>query len=179
MRLITGPDLTVRPASDADLVTVSEIYARYVSDTVATFELNAPGRDEWSRRFLDITGAGLPFLVAELGQRVVGYAYCAPWKSRAAYRATVENSIYLAPANIGRGIGTALLADLLTSCAGAGVREVIAVIADTGEYSSIAFHRRHGFVEAGRLTGVGFKHGRWLDTVLLQRSLHGAQPPRA
>ena len=103
--------------------------------------------------------------------RVAGYAYCAPWKTRPAYRHTVEDSIYVAPDAVGCGIGGRLLDELLTECTRAGVREVIAVIVDADGAASLALHRNRGFVDAGRLTAVGFKHGRWLDTMLLQRSL--------
>ena len=110
-------------------------------------------------------------MTATLGDRIAGYAYCAPWKTRPAYRYTVEDSIYLAPDAVGRGIGGLLLDGLLTECTGTGTREVIAVIVDADGAASMALHRNRGFREAGRLTAVGFKHGRWLDTVLLQRSL--------
>ena len=103
---------------------------------------------------------------------VAGYAYCMQWKSRPAYRHTVEDSIYLAPHAVGRGIGGCLLDALLAGCSDAGVRQVIAVIVDDDADTSLALHRNRGFVDAGRLTSVGFKHGRWLDTVLLQRSLN-------
>ena len=104
---------------------------------------------------------------------VAGYVYCAPWKTRPAYRHTVEDSVYLAPRAVGRGIGGALLDTLLGDCAAAGIREVIAVIVATEDAASLALHRNRGFVDAGRLAAVGFKHGRWLDTLLLQRSLRG------
>ncbi len=110
-------------------------------------------------------------MAATVDGEVVGYGYCAPWKTRPAYRYTAEDSVYLAPRAIGRGIGGQLLDALLTGCVQAGIRQVIAVIVDTDDPASLALHHNRGFVEAGRLTGVGFKHGRWLDTVLLQRSL--------
>lgn len=168
---MNGSTATIRPASPADLAAISEIYAHYVAHTTVTFELRAPDGRAWSGRYWAIAEAGLPFLVAELDERVAGYAYCAPWKPREAYRQTAEESIYLAPWAVGRGLGAALLAELLTASAAAGIRELIAVIADTGDPSSLTLHRRHGFTEVGRLRRVGFKHGRWLDTVLLQRSL--------
>ena len=123
-------------------------------------------RSEWLRRLRSATDGGLPFLTATLGGRVAGYAYCAPWKTRPAYRHTVEDSIYVAPDAVGCGIGGRLLDELLTECTRAGVREVIAVIVDADGAASLALHRNRGFVDAGRLTAVGFKHGRWLDTVL-------------
>jgi phosphinothricin acetyltransferase len=142
-----------------------------VQTGVATFELTAPDAQEWQRRLHAVTAAGLPFLTATLEDRIAGYAYCGPWKSRPAYRHTVEDSIYVAPDAVGRGVGGLLLDALLADCARAGVREVIAVIVDADGEASLALHRTRGFTDAGRLTAVGFKHGRWLDTVLLQRSL--------
>ncbi|WP_396913296.1 GNAT family N-acetyltransferase, partial [Mycolicibacterium sp.] len=132
----------------------------------------APHREEWERRLATAQKSELPFLTAALDGKIVGYAYCSPWKQRPAYRHTVENSIYLAAQAAGRGIGTLLLQGLLDGCTAAGIREVIAVVVDTDEAAaSLALHRKHGFVEAGRLRAVGYKHGRWLDTVLLQCSL--------
>ncbi len=162
----------VRATSPDDLDAISSIYAHHVETGVATFELIPPHREEWERRLAMARERELPFLTAVLDDEIVGYAYCAPWKLRPAYRHTVENSIYLTPQCAGRGIGTALLQGLLDGCAAAGIREVIAVVADTDEAAaSLALHRKHGFAEAGRLRAVGHKHGRWLDTVLLQCSL--------
>lgn len=164
-------ELVIRQARPADLDAVGAIYAHYVATSTATFELTPPDRQEWVRRFSAIDEHGLPFVVAGLGGGIAGYAYCAPWKSRPAYRHTAEVSVYVAPEAVGQGVGGALLDALLERAAAAGIRELIAVIADTGDPASIALHRRRGFVDAGRLTGVGLKHGRWLDTVLLQRRL--------
>jgi phosphinothricin acetyltransferase len=164
---------SVRAAQVSDLDPTLEIYAHYVATSGATFELTAPDAAEWARRFQAITDAGLPFVVAELAGRIAGYAYCSPWKTRPAYRQTVEDSIYLAPWAAGQGLGGALLDELLRACAAAEIREVLAVIADTGDPASLILHRKRGFTEAGRLKSVGFKQGRWLDTVLLQRSLVG------
>jgi phosphinothricin acetyltransferase len=164
-------DITIRRTISDDLDDIGRIYAHHVQTGVATFELVAPDQTEWQQRLQSVTDRGLPFLTATLNGRIAGYAYCGPWKTRPAYRHTVEDSIYLAPDAVGRGIGGRLLDALLTECTGAGVREVIAVIADAEGAASIALHRNRGFVDAGRLTAVGFKHGRWLDTVLLQRSL--------
>src|SRR5262249_53682577 len=137
---------TVRPARRADLAAVAEIYAHYVTTSVATFELDPPDVAEWGRRFDKIAAAGLPFLVAESDEAIAGYAYCGPWNVRPAYRATVEDSIYVAPGGIRKGCGAALMTALLCGCAVAGLREVVAVIADTGDPSSVALHRRFGFV---------------------------------
>jgi phosphinothricin acetyltransferase len=164
-------DPIVRRTTSEDLEAIGAIYAHHVQTGVATFELTAPDAAEWQRRLQAVTAAGLPFLTATLDDRIAGYAYCGPWKSRPAYRHTVEDSIYVAPDAAGRGIGGLLLDALLVDCARAGVREVIAVIVDAEGDASLALHRNRGFTDAGRLTAVGFKHGRWLDTVLLQRSL--------
>jgi L-amino acid N-acyltransferase YncA len=161
----------IRPARTQDLDAIAEIYAHHVLTGVATFETVPPDRREWQRRLLAVVDAGLPFVCAEFGGAVVGYAYCAPWKSRPAYSKTVEDSVYVASDAVGHGIGGRLLDALLADCARAGMREVIAVIVDDDGTASLALHRNRGFVDAGRLTSVGFKHGRWLDTVLLQRSL--------
>jgi L-amino acid N-acyltransferase YncA len=163
--------VTVRPTAADDIAAISDIYAHHVRTGVATFELTAPDLPEWLRRFEAVTSAGLPFLTATLDGQIVGYAYCAPWKSRPAYRHTVEDSVYVAPQAVGRGVGGHLLDALLAECARAGVREVIAVIVDADGAASAALHRNRGFIDAGRLRAVGFKHGRWLDTLLLQRSL--------
>lgn len=162
----------VRVTSSDDLDAISAIYAHHVATGVATFELTPPDRAEWERRLATARERGLPFLTAILDGEIIGYAYCSPWKLRPAYRYTVENSIYLVPQSAGRGVGTQLLQGLLAGCAAAGIREVIAVVVDADDATaSLALHRKHGFIEAGRLRSVGFKHGHWLDTVLLQRSL--------
>jgi phosphinothricin acetyltransferase len=168
---VTVPEAIIRPAVPADLKAVTEIFTYYVSQTVITFEQTPPTVAEWQRRLDDLVGRGLPFLVADLNGDVAGYAYAGPWRPKPAYRHTVENSIYLAPDQTGRGLGGALLGALLTRCAQAGMRQMIAVIADTGNDASIALHKRFGFAHAGRLTGVGYKHGRSIDTVLMQRAL--------
>jgi phosphinothricin acetyltransferase len=170
----SGSSVSVRDAAPDDLTAVTEIYAHYVERTMATFEISPPDRRDWSQRYWTAAAAGLPFLVAEIDGTVAGYAFGSRWKLRAAYRQTVEDSIYVAPWATGNGIGTALLSALITDCAAAGVRELIAVIVDTGDPASLALHRRHGFREIGRLTEVGFKQGHWLDTILLQRSLRRA-----
>jgi L-amino acid N-acyltransferase YncA len=162
--------MSVRTATAADLPAVSEIYAHYVAGSVATFELEPPDAVEWERRHRAVVDAGLPFVVIERDGAVAGYAYCAPWKTRPAYRATVEDSVYVAPWAVGTGCGTELLAALLDRSRDAGVREVIAVIADSGDPSSVRLHRRFGFRDAGRLVRVGYKHDRWIDTLLMQWS---------
>lgn len=163
--------MTTRAATTADLPAIADIYAHYVINSVASFELEPPAADEWQARFAKVTAAGLPFLVVEREGKVAGYAYCLPWKSRPAYQGTVEDSIYLAPWATGQGAGRELLGALLDGARAASVRQVIAVIADSGDPSSIALHKKLGFDEAGRLRQVGHKHGRDIDTVLLQCSL--------
>jgi L-amino acid N-acyltransferase YncA len=165
--------MAIRPTSPGDLDAVGQIYAHHVRTGVATFELTPPDRSEWLQRLRAVTAHGLPFLTATLDGEVAGYAYCSPWKTRPAYRHTVEDSVYVAPPAAGRGVGGRLLDALLDECMRSGIREVIAVVVDADSAASLALHRNRGFVDAGRLTGVGFKHGRWLDTLLLQRSLPG------
>lgn len=167
-------DPLVRSATPDDLGRVAQIYRHYVDSSVSTFDEKPPDRDEWLRRFGRMADHGLPFLVAESQSSLVGYAVTSPWRARPAYRHTVEESVYVDASVVGQGIGRALLAELLRRCALAEVREVIAVIAadgDSADTASVALHRRCGFVEAGRLARVGHKHGRWLDTILMQRSL--------
>ena len=167
---MSDPVVRVRTAEYGDLPAIAAIYAPYVAHTVTTFETEPPDAATWRARFDAITARGLPFLIVESGGAVVGYAYAGPWKERAAYRRTVENAIYLDPAATGRGIGRVLLDALLDACTAAGVRQVVAVVADAGDPASMRLHTRCGFREVGRLEQVGFKHGRWVDTVLMQRS---------
>jgi L-amino acid N-acyltransferase YncA len=166
--------VSVRSAVPDDLPAVAAIYRPYVEGSVATFETEPPDAAAWRERFDGVTARGLPFLVAEAAEEVVGYAYAGPWKERAAYRHTVENAIYVASLARGHGVGRVLLDALLAACARAGARQVIAVIADTGDPASVGLHVRCGFRAVGRLERVGFKHGRWVDTVLMQRSLDGS-----
>jgi phosphinothricin acetyltransferase len=167
----TGSRLVVRVAEHGDLPAIAAIYAPYVERTVITFETEPPDVAAWAARLDAVAERGLPFLVAESEGDVVGYAYTGPWKERSAYRHTVEDAIYLATESTGRGVGRILLNALLQACAAAGVQQVVAVVADSGDPASTQLHARCGFREVGRLERVGFKHGRWVDTVLMQRSL--------
>ena len=171
------PEPVVRAAVPADAERVAAIFAHYVTTSVATFEEVAPTAADWRQRLGELTGQNLPFLVAEAGRdgSVCGFAYASPWRPKPAYRHTVEDSVYLSPDCTGRGIGSALLGTLLAGCAAAGARQVIAVIADTGSGASAALHRRFGFTQAGLLSGVGRKHGRWIDTLLMQKELEPAR----
>lgn len=161
----------IRPAADDDLDAVAEIFAHYVAASVATFETTPPTVEYWRRSWDDLAKRGLPFLVCERAGEVAGYAYAAPWRPKPAYERTVETTIYLAPAHTGRGLGRQLLTTLLEQCAQAGAEQVIAVIADSGNPASQALHRACGFTEAGLLRRVGHKHGRLIDTLLMQHDL--------
>ena len=164
-------ELVIRPVQPAEAEAVSRIYAHYVEHSVATFDTVAPGPAEWIAKVAGITAAGWPVLVAVDGEEVIGFAYTSPWRARPAYAHTVEDTVYLAPGRVGRGTGRALLTAVLAGAAAAGAEQSIAVIADSGDPSSLALHRALGFTEAGRLRAVGRKHGRLLDVVLLQASL--------
>lgn len=164
-------DLTIRAADIEDMPAVAAIFAGYVDGTVVTFDFESPTIPAWERRLSELRTAGWPFLVGELDGMVVGYAYVAPWRSKPAYRFTVETTVYVAPEQTGSGVGRRLLDRLLLDAAAAGARQVIAVIADSGEPASIALHRTVGFAEVGRLREVGHKHGRWIDVVLMQAAL--------
>ena len=170
------PQPVVRAAVPADAGPVAAIFAHYVATSVATFDEVAPTAADWRQRLGELAAWNLPFLVAEAaaaggGGSVCGFAYASPWRPKSAYRHTVEDTVYLAPGWTGRGIGTALLTELLRRCAETGVRQVIAVIADTGTPASAALHDYLGFAEVGKLPKVGCKHGRWIDTVLMQKDL--------
>ena len=187
------PQPVVRAAVPADAEPVAVIFAHYVATSVATFEEVAPTAADWRRRLGELAARNLPFLVAEAGVAgggtagggvgggggfVCGFAYASPWRPKSAYRHTVEDTVYLSPGCTGRGIGSALLGTLLAGCAVAGARQVIAVIADTGSDASAALHRRFGFTQAGLLSGVGRKHGLWIDTLLMQKELESRGPTR-
>ncbi|MET7466299.1 N-acetyltransferase family protein [Nonomuraea sp. NPDC005501] len=162
---------TLRPLSEADLPAVAAIYAHYVDRTVATFDETPPGVEDWRGKTAAITGAGLPFLVTEEDGEVTGFAYAGPFRPKPAYRHTVEDTIYLAPGATGRGLGRLLLGELIERAARARARQMVAVIADSGDPASLRLHTAFGFEQAGRLRGVGFKHDRWIDTILLQLTL--------
>jgi L-amino acid N-acyltransferase YncA len=165
--------IRVRTATRDDAGAVHAIYAHYVEHSVASFEEDVPSADEMARRIAAVQAAGLPYLVAvrESTGEVVGFGYCTAYRKRSAYRFAVEDSVYVHPDARGQGTGRVLLSALLDACATAGVRQVVAVIADTGDPASVELHRRLGFTEAGRLTAVGFKHSRWIDTIRMQRTL--------
>lgn len=173
-----SPRISIRPATDADMEAIAAIYAHHVLHGVASFETEPPDLAEMRRRRGDVLAKGLPYLVATDGEAVLGYAYAGPYRTRAAYANTVENSIYLRPDSVGRGIGRLLLAALIEACEARGLRQMIAVVGDSANVASIRLHEKLGFQRAGLLANIGHKHGRWLDSVLLQRSLGaGAETP--
>lgn len=161
----------IRKAQPRDLARVQEIYAHHVRHGTATFEIEPPPVEEMQRRFDAVVGAGLPWVVAEVGGVVVGFGYAGMYRPRPAYRFTVEDSVYLVPRWTHRGIGRAVLTRLVESAEQAGCRQMVAVIGDSANAASIAVHRALGFQMVGVLRDVGFKFGRWLDTVIMQRPL--------
>ena len=161
----------VRPATVADVAAITAIYQPAVLQGTATFELEPPDEPEMLRRFKAITEAGYPYFVAELGGRVVGYAYANAYRTRPAYRFTVEDSIYLAPEAQGKGIGRSLLKALIDTSTAKGYRLMVAVIGDSRQYGSIALHRSAGFTFCGTIHSVGYKFDRWLDSIIMERQL--------
>ncbi len=162
----------MRDATVQDLPYVREIYNHYVLNSTVTFDEKPMTLAELKRKFVKIQSKKMPFIVAEnpAGQ-LLGYAYVYPWKEKAAYRFTVENSIYLGPASTGKGLGKALMAELIERSRAAGLKEIVAVIADKGAEASIEMHKNFGFKQIGHMGKVGFKFDRWLGTVLMQKSL--------
>jgi phosphinothricin acetyltransferase len=172
-------DTIVRPAELADLPSVAAIYGESVTNGTASFELTPPSAGEMAKRFASLREAGYPWFAAIRGGIVVGYAYGSPYRPRPGYVNTVEDSVYIAPQAQGHGIGRALLAVLIDHCTADGFRQMIAVIGDTGNTPSIRLHESLGFATVGKLSAVGWKHGRWIDSVLMQRPLGagGSTPP--
>ncbi|MEO8262003.1 MAG: N-acetyltransferase family protein [Pseudolysinimonas sp.] len=163
---------TVRDATPADIPYMREIYNHYVANSTVTFDEDALTLAEMRKKYKIVADLKYPWLVAVSPRGVVlGYAFVTPYRAKAAYRFTVENSIYLGPASTGKGLGAALMKELLVRAKTAGVKEVVAVIADRGAEASIALHTRFGFTDIGHMGKVGFKFGRWLGTVLMQKSL--------
>lgn len=163
--------ILVRDAREGDMVAVQPIYAHHVLHGLASFEEVPPGLEELRARRQGVLAQGLPYLVAEIEGRVVGYSYATAYRPRPAYRYTIEDSVYVAPDMGGRGIGRLLLGELIRRCEAGPWRQMLAVIGNSGNMGSIALHRRLGFAEVGVLSSVGFKLGGWVDTVLMQRSL--------
>lgn len=165
------PAILVRPSADADVPDIARIYGHHVLHGLASFEEVAPAVEEMARRRADILSKGFPYLVAEEAGQVVGYAYCSAYRPRSGYRFSVEDSIYVAPGRGGAGIGSLLLPRLVHAATALGARQMIAVIGDSANHGSIRLHARFGFRHAGTLEAIGFKLGRWVDSVLMQRPL--------
>ena len=170
--------LQIRPSTDADVTAVTSIYAWNVRHATGTFEIEPPDEAEMARRRADVLAKGLPWLVVERGGQVAGYAYANPFRPRPAYRFCLEDSVYLAPDAVGLGAGRLLLSELLVHAEAAGARQMLAVIGDSANAASIGLHRSLGFEHVGTLRAAGWKFGRWLDVVLMQKSLgRGAGAP--
>lgn len=171
--------LAVRDAVEADIPAIAAIYAAEVRDFVNTYEYDAPDEAEMLRRMRAVLDGGYPYLTAELDGEIAGYAYAGSFRSRAAYRWVVENSVYVAADAQGHGLGAALLEKLIAECEARGFRQMIAVIGEPTNAASIRLHERFGFHHVGTFPGIAWKHGRWLDTVFMQRALStgNAEPP--
>ena len=166
----------IRPATEADIPDIREIYNYYVTNSVVTFDEKRWTVAQWREKLADLDRLDLPFLVAQSPSgQILGYALVQPMSSKSAYRYSVENSIYLGQAAAGKGLGRALLEALIAACEEKGIRQMVAIISDKGAEGSVALHEKLGFVEVGRMGRVGFKFGRWLGTIYLQKSLKAAK----
>ena len=175
---MSGADYTIRPSRNADVPGITAIYGYHVLHGVASFEETPPDAAEIARRRNEIVKRGLPYLVAERDGRVIGYCYAGPFRPRVAYRFTVEDSVYVEGGEIGRGLGRALLEQVIARCGELGYRQMVAVIGGRETLGSIRLHERLGFAHMGVLPAVGFKFGRWIDIIMMQRELGpGADTP--
>ncbi len=161
----------LRNAALSDIPDIQKLYAMEVREGVATYEYEIPDEGEMALRMREILDKGFPYLVAELEGRFAGYAYASPYRSRSGYRWTVEDTVYVSPESKGKGVGRALLARLIADCEARGFRQMVAVIGEPGNGASVALHGKLGFITVGVFAGLGRKHGRWLDTVQMQRAL--------
>ncbi len=170
--------MMIRPTLACDLELVTEIYAHHVRTGSGSFEIDPPDRAEMTRRWEAVMAQAMPHLVLCQQHRVLGFAYAQPFRPRLAYRHTLEDSIYLHPDATGQGLGRALLAELMAQAERTGARQMVAVIGDSANLASIGLHRSLGFEQVGQLNASGWKHGRWLDTVFMQKALGlGANAP--
>ena len=171
--------MQLRPARTEDLPAIQEIYAYHVLHGLASFEEEAPPLEELRRRFDEVSARGLPWLAADFGGMLAGYGYCAPYRTRSAYRYSLEDSIYVRHGSEGRGVGTALLRELIRGSETLGYRQLVAVIGDSANAASINLHASFGFLRVATLRSVGFKFSRWVDSVVMQRPLGrgDATPP--
>lgn len=163
--------LTIRQCEPGDVPAIQRIYAHHVLHGLASFELDPPDEAEIARRRQNIVDAGYPYFVAERDGEIVGYAYAGPYRTRPAYRFTAENSVYIRHDLARQGIGRQLLAVLIAACEHQGLRQLVAVIGDSANHASIELHRAAGFAMIGTIRGSGYKFGRWVDTVLMQKAL--------
>ncbi len=162
---------TIRPSQLEDIPAITAIYAHHVLHGTGTFEVDPPTQDDMTNRRADVLSKGLPYLIATEGDKLLGFAYCNWFKPRPAYRFSAEDSIYMAPDAQARGLGRALLAELIAQAELAGVRKLIAVIGDSANVGSVAVHRSVGFSHVGTLKSCGWKFDRWLDVVMMDKSL--------
>jgi phosphinothricin acetyltransferase len=169
----------IRPAAERDIPAITAIYGHNVLYGTGTFELEPPIVAEMTRRWAEIVCRGFPYLSAEFEGEVVGYAYASTYRPRIGYRFTVEDSVYIHPEHLGKGIGRALLAALIRECEQAGLQQMIAVIGDSGNRASIRLHESAGFQHAGVMRNVGQKFDRWLDTVFMQKALSAPDEHRS
>jgi L-amino acid N-acyltransferase YncA len=172
---------TIRPSCEQDLPAITAIYAHHVLHGTGTFETDPPSEADMAARRADVLGKGLPYLVAEEGGRVLGYAYCQWFKPRPAYRFSAEDSIYLHPDAQGKGLGKTLLAELERQAEAAGIRKLIAVIGDSANKGSVGVHRTLGFKPVGVIQSCGWKFGKWLDIVLMEKQIGAGDstPPQS
>jgi phosphinothricin acetyltransferase len=173
--------MIIRAATLADADALAAIYGHHVAHGLGTFEEVAPSPQTMAERLRQIGDLGLPYLIALIDGAIVGFAYAAPFRTRAAYRYTVEDSVYVAPGRQNRGIGKALLTAVIAACEPLGLRQMVAMIGDAQNAGSIGVHRACGFVHAGVLAAVGYKAGRWVDVVIMRRPLNGGEvtPPQS
>jgi L-amino acid N-acyltransferase YncA len=164
-------EVTVRPCEEKDIPSLTGIYAHHVLHGLASFEVEPPSESDMRQRRRDVVGKGFPYLAAEYAGEIVGYAYASPYRLRPAYRYTAENSVYLHPEWTGKGVGGELLSALLSECEARGLRQIVAVIGNSANSASIRLHLRLGFVKVGTIRSAGYKFGRWVDSVLMQRAL--------
>lgn len=175
-----GSKVTLRDSNDTDVGAIARVYGHWVQHGLASFELTPPDATEMRRRRAAILAGGYPHVVATgEDDTVLGYGYAGPYRSRPAYRFACEDSVYVAPESLGRGIGRALLEEVIARCETMGLRLMVAIIGDSGNESSIALHGALGFTRAGVLPAIGWKHGRWVDTVMMVRPLGAgsSEPP--
>jgi L-amino acid N-acyltransferase YncA len=168
----------IRTAEAGDAPALANIYGHHVAHGFGTFETDPPTADDMAGRVAAVLALGLPYLVAETDGAVAGFAYGAPFRPRASYRYTVEDSVYIGPDRLGQGIGKRLLGAVIEACQGLSLRQMVAMIGDSENARSIGLHRAMGFTPVGVFRAIGFKHGRWVDVAMMQRSLDaGADAP--